>query len=358
MQNKINFLLSPFGSIFQAAVGARQRLYQKKVFKTFDLGVPVVSVGNLTVGGTGKTPLVAFVARALAEQNLRVCVLTRGYKRRNQKERVLVSDGQKILATPAEAGDEAFELAGKLIGISSVIADRNRAAAGFWARGNLKSNAFVLDDGMQHLRVRRDLEIVTIDATNPFGNGKLLPAGVLREPVTGLRRADCVVVTRADLAQNLSELKSQIEKINARCPILFARTKIVRLAEIKEFHAGEAQSGQRPQSDKFSKTEDLRPKTVLAFCGLGNPHAFFEQLRNQNFKLLGTESFPDHYAYAQADIEKIERKAREVNAAVLLTTAKDAVKMNNLKFALPCFVVEIEMVFDCDKPLLELLAKL
>ena len=294
LQNKIQILLSPLNLIFGAAVRVRQKFFQSKILKTFDLGVATVSVGNLTVGGTGKTPLVAFVSRALAGQNHRVCILTRGYKRQNQKERILVSDGQKILASPAQAGDEAFELAQKLIGVSAVIADRNRASAGLWAKENLGSTVFVLDDGMQHLRVRRDLEIVTVDATNPFGNGKLLPAGILREPIAGLRRADCVVVTRADLSQNLPELKLQLENLSLRCPILFAENKISELTEINQFCV-KTQSDQKSPKDKLLKTADQKLKTALAFCGLGNPNAFFEQLRREKFSLAYTKAFPDHF---------------------------------------------------------------
>ena len=203
-------MLTPLGWLFGGITKTRRKLYRDGFFKSVDLGVRVVSVGNLTVGGTGKTPLVAFVARILAENGDKVCVLTRGYKRADPHERVLVSDGKQILSDASAAGDEPFELANKLLGVAAVIADKNRSAAGIWAGENWGITAFVLDDGFQHLRLKRDLDIVCIDATNPFGNERLLPAGILREPLTALQRADCIVLTRTDLVEEVKSLKLKV----------------------------------------------------------------------------------------------------------------------------------------------------
>ena len=342
LNKSVQIFFSPLSWLFGGIVAARSELYERGVFKSIDLGVPVVSVGNLTVGGTGKTPLVAFIAKVLAENGHQVCVLTRGYKRVNPNERVLVSDGKTVFADAKKAGDEAVELANKLLGAVAVIADKNRAAAGRWALENLGATAFVLDDAFQHRQVKRDLDIVTIDATNPFGNGKLLPAGILREPVQALKRAGCVVLTRTDLAESTFFTWLCVKR-NSSCPILFARTQIVGLREIKEF---------------FPTPQNPKSKIALAFCALGNPGGFYRSLRHENFTLKATKSFPDHHVYSRKDVDEIERAARAAGAAILLTTAKDAVKLKNSRFELPCFVVEIEIVFETDEPLRKLLREL
>jgi tetraacyldisaccharide 4'-kinase len=166
------------------------------LFRVSELASPVISVGNLTAGGTGKTPLVEFIAQALAHKGKKVCVLTRGYRRQKGRQRVLVSDGQRVLADAIEAGDEPRLLAESLLGTSAVISDADRFAAGQWAERNLGCEVFVLDDGFQHRRLVRNLDIVAIDATGPWGNGHFIPWGRLREPPRGLSRADCVVITR------------------------------------------------------------------------------------------------------------------------------------------------------------------
>ena len=353
MNKQAEKLLAPLGWLFGGIIGARRGLYRRGFFKAVDLGVPVVSVGNLTVGGTGKTPLVRFVAEVLAERGHKVCVLTRGYKRSNPTERVLVSDGRQILTDAERAGDEPFELSYKLLGMAAVIADKNRAAAGIWAMENWGITAFVLDDGFQHLRLKRDLNILCIDATNPFGSGKLLPAGILREPLTSLRRADCIVLTRADLGENVQSLKSKVQSLNAACPILLSKTQIVGLTNIGEFPAKSPDL-----SSAESKIQNPKSKIGLAFCALGNPHGFFESLRQADFSLVAVKAFADHYVYQQIDLDFIEKEASSKGAEILLTTAKDAVKLKNLKFCMPCFVVEIEIVFDDDRPLHEMLQKI
>jgi tetraacyldisaccharide 4'-kinase len=322
--------------LHKAVLQKRLSLYGKGFFKSFSLGAFTVSVGNLTVGGTGKTPLVALAAEILAESGEKVCIISRGYKRENPKTRVLVSDGEKIFVTARQAGDEPFELAQKLLGKAFIVADANRVAAGNWARKEFGITAFVLDDAFQHLRARRDLNVVVIDATNPFGNGKLLPFGILREPLENLKRADAVVVTRANLVGTVEDLKKKIRRFNADCPVFVSENKTILLTEIKDFPA---------KANDTQNWEEKPKPNFLAFCGLGNPNNFFEQMRRDNFDLAATEIFSDHYFYKQSDVENLERKARLAGASALLTTAKDAVKLKSLQCDVPCFVAESEMVF-------------
>lgn len=342
-------LLSPLSRLYSAIINVRNGLYEKDIFKSLSLGAPAISVGNITVGGTGKTPLVAFIAEILAENGEKPCILTRGYKRQNPKERVLVSDYEKVLADVKTAGDEPFELARKLLGKAVVIADANRAAAAKWALENFEVTAFVLDDAFQHRQARRDLDIVCIDAANPFGNEKILPSGILREPLENLKRADLIVITRANLAKNLSKLKIQSSKLNPDGLIFTAENKISDLTELEEFNA-------IPQSrPKSSGRQPRSTDRCLAFCALGNPDNFFEQLRQEDFNLISTQKFPDHHFYTSKDVEAIEEKAGQSGVGVLLTTAKDAVKLKDLNFYLPCYVIENKMIFDNEKKLRELI---
>ena len=333
----------PFSDLYGKIMNLRNALYERGVFESSALGAPVISVGNITVGGTGKTPVVAFVAEVLAEKCKKVCILTRGYGRKNPRERALVSDGETILADAANAGDEPLELAKKLRGKAAVIADANRVAAAKFAREQLGANAFVLDDGFQHRAARRDLDIVLLDATDSFDNAKMLPFGRLREPLENLKRADLIIITRADLAENISNFKFQISNYNATCPILTAANKISQLTELKEFNSNSNPKSRIPNSESF------------AFCALGNPANFFEMLRRENYNLTATRKFSDHFSYTQKDIENLEIEAKKLGAEIFLTTAKDAVKLMNLKFTMPCYVVETNLIFDDEKKLRELI---
>ncbi|MGI8669463.1 MAG: tetraacyldisaccharide 4'-kinase [Aridibacter sp.] len=336
-------MLTPLGWLYGKIINARNSFYENNRLKSFSLGVPTISIGNITVGGTGKTPLVAFVAEILSEKGEKVCIISRGYKRENENKRVLVSDGEKILADVREAGDEPFELANKLLGKVFVMADANRVEAGLWAKEKFGITAFVLDDAFQHLKVKRDLNIVTIDATNPFGNDKTLPAGILREPLENLNRADLIIITRANLSEEIQKLKLKIKNYNPNCPIITASNEASHLTELKDFN-------------KILTTHHLPLTThYLAFCALGNPENFFKQLRIENFKLIQTINFPDHHFYNQKDIENLEASAQNNNANAFIITAKDAVKLKDLDFSLPCYVAHSKLVFDDEKKLREMI---
>lgn len=331
----IQKLLIPFGILHSRVMDARNAFYDRGFFRVHDLGARTISVGNLTTGGTGKTPLVALIAKIFAEQGETVCILTRGYGRKNAHARVLVSDGETVHANAETGGDEPVELARKLVGIAIVIADADRVAAGVWAKEKFGVTAFILDDGFQHRRVKRDLDIVCIDATNPFGGGNVLPAGRLREPLENLKRADVVVVTRANLVNSPYELMGDLGKRNAKVPIFQMSTTISALSKLEDF---------------LNQSEDKEDRPAItnafAFCGLGNPDNFQKMLEQERIVFSGFKALGDHKRYAQADIHTIEDEARSTNSNALLTTAKDAVKLSGLEFKIPVFVVEIESQID------------
>lgn len=339
-------MFSPFGRLYGRIADFRNTLYEKGWIKSFSLGAPTISVGNLTVGGTGKTPLVALVAEILTEAGAKVCILTRGYGRENPKQRVLVSDGETILADVRQAGDEPLELAIRLLSLKTiVVADADRVAAARWVREKFGVTAFVLDDGFQHRRAQRNLDIVCVDATDPFGNGRIVPAGILREPLPNLRRADAVVITRANLIENVSILRSQIAKLGENRPIFTAENKIAALTELRLFLA-RTQSRAENEQKSENQTSEFENAKLFAFCALGNPENFFAQLRRDDFALVSTAIFPDHHFYAAKDIENLIRKAKSCGAEALVTTAKDAVKLRDLRFEMPCFVAESELRFE------------
>lgn len=328
-------MLSFLGRIYGKVTDLRNHLYDRGVFETFNLGARTISIGNITTGGTGKTPLVAYVADILATRGEKVCILTRGYARKDPQNRVLVSDGSEILTSVPEAGDEPFELAQKLIGKAIVIADADRVAAAEWAKRRFGVTAFVLDDGFQHRRAQRDLDIVCIDATNAFGGGEMLPAGRLREPRHNLDRAGAIVITRANLIDNIADLRFEISKFSPDTPIFEAANTISNIIAIRGFHA------------TLQRTQNIRvTERVFAFCGIGNPSNFIRSLEAGNIEVGGTIDFSDHHVYTQEDITRVEELARQSLTTALVTTAKDAVKLTNLKFEIPLYVVEIEMAVD------------
>ncbi|MCA1593674.1 MAG: tetraacyldisaccharide 4'-kinase [Acidobacteria bacterium] len=327
--------LAPLSFLYGAVVRARLALYRAGALDTHRINAPVISVGNITSGGTGKTPLVEWLARAVAREGLRPCILTRGYGRADARRRVVVSDGEKLLADAREGGDEPRLLAEALRGVASVVSDADRVAAARWALANLKAEAFILDDAFQHLRIARDLNIVTLDATEPWGGGHMLPRGRLREPPGGLRRADCIVITRADLARDLDSLRAEAERLGGgRALVLTSRVKTLQV---------------RPLTNTSSQIEfenEAVPQPVGVFCAVGNPEAFFRHLRNDGYEVCDTRAFPDHHQFTQGEIDELSRGAVRSGARALLATAKDAVKLHSLRFALPLYVVEIGLEFN------------
>lgn len=349
MTTASGFILAPLGALYSAAMRGRRALYKTGALRVHKTGVPVISVGNITTGGTGKTPLVDWVARTVAREGLRVCILTRGYGRADESKRVLVSDGEQIFADSREGGDEPRLLAENLRGVAAVISDADRVAAARWALENLKSEVFILDDGFQHLRVARNLDLVVVDATNPWGGGKLLPRGRLREPLRELSRADCIILTRCEQIHEVDSLRKQAERLSGGRPVLLSRTRT------RMIHPLDATMKENIVADSSSHLSSLipypLPSPLMAFCAIGNPASFFEHLRKDGYTLKLTRAFADHHVYTQRDIDLLISEAQSAGAQSLLTTAKDAVKLRSLRFDLPCYVLEIELEFDDEEKL-------
>jgi tetraacyldisaccharide 4'-kinase len=327
-------ILTPISWLYGLVIKVRNAMYDRGILGVHDLGTKTISVGNITTGGTGKTPLVKLIAEILSDSGEKVCILTRGYGRRNENERVVVCSRDTMVADPWLAGDEPVELARNLLGKAIIIADADRVGAAKWAKENFGITVFVLDDAFQHRRARRNIDIVCIDPTNPFGSGRILPAGRLREAIDGLGRANAFVITQPDQNEQMETLESRLRKANGNAAIFRASASISKIKSLDEFHA----RSQTTQTNSFSD--------VFAFSGLANNKKFVDGLTDFGITPLGLKEFGDHHNYTQSDADEIGEQARSAGAEYLVTTTKDAVKLEVLEFSLPCYVAEIETVID------------
>lgn len=334
--NRSNVIRAPLvlpAKLYELAVRARLALYENGFFKTRRLHLPVISVGNLTVGGTGKTPCVAFLANFLREEGHNVAILSRGYKRRSSG-RVEVSNGEAILCGPIEAGDEPYLLANSCPGVR-VVADADRYAAGKWLAEKSPVTVFILDDAFQHIRLARDLNLALIDATEPLSG--MLPAGRLREPLSGLSRADAVIVTRSDRIFDRDALERTILKY-ADIPIFYAHHEMTKMRRI--------------DASETLDANDMARKRVAAFSGIARPERFIADLSNLGIQVVRRLDFPDHHRYERDEFLNICKLAREAQVEAIVTTEKDAANLNLLprglleRSPIPIYAGQIE--FRCE----------
>ena len=319
MRDLAAILLSPLGAAYRAGMAARRALFARGVLASHVAGVPVLCVGNLTLGGTGKTPMVALVAGLLRDAGRRPAIVSRGYRRATPPgELVIVSEGGHLLADAASAGDEPVLLASMLPGTPvAVCADRARAARELVRRG--LCDCIVLDDGFQHLALQRDADIVLVDATRELARMRMFPAGTLREPPAALARAAAVVHTRAGGSPDHSAANRAF--VAARFPALPQFTA--------RFIADRVTEG---PEDGETVPPGAMPDHLLAFAGIAHPGQFFAAARALAPRVT-TLALPDHADYDKDAIGRVVRAARDAGTAHLLTTAKDAVKLRGV--ALP-----------------------
>lgn len=289
--------LQSLSLFYGGAVRARNRAYDVRLLRAQRAAVPVVSVGNITAGGTGKTPFVAWLAGWFRQRNMRVALLSRGYR-----------------ALPGAVNDEKLVLDRLCPGVPHWQSP-DRVASARAACAEHGAQVLILDDGFQHRRLARDLEIVLIDALNPWGYGYLLPRGLLREPLSGLRRADVIVLTRVDQCSDTArqEILTRIRAIHPRADVVEAAYPPQALVNA----AGESQP-----------LDALAAAPVAAFCGIGNPSAFRQMLTERGLAAESFTPFPDHHHYTADELERLGHSAWQAGAAVILTTEKDLVKIN------------------------------
>jgi tetraacyldisaccharide 4'-kinase len=315
-------LLWPLSIVFEVIVRVRAACYHWGIFRQKRLKSVVISVGNLTVGGTGKTPMVEWIAQRLADSGKPVGILSRGYKGGARIDSIpLQNPGQS--PQPA-VSDEVWVLGQRLGPKARIGVGADRYSHGL-ALEKLGIEWFVLDDGFQHLQLARDVNIVLIDATSPCDGGWLLPAGRLREPLSALVRADIIVITRSAHAP---AVEASVRRHSA-APVFYAQTQLdaIRLTEKSSAQAGPA--------------EWLGHK-VFAFCAIGNPAAFFDDVRHWGMQLVGQRAFRDHHRYSARDAASIENAAMAAGAEALLCTQKDLFNLRDVSFrSLPHYSCEI-----------------
>jgi tetraacyldisaccharide 4'-kinase len=322
-------VLSVAAGGYRGLLGTRDWLYARGVLKCRRLGCPVVSVGNLTVGGTGKTPAVELAVRTLIELGHRPAVLSRGYGRRSHGIQI-VADTASIRLDAEEGGDEPFLLARRLPGVPVVVGS-NRHAAGRHALARFGVSAIVLDDGFQHRTLAKDVEIVMARARAPWGNGRLLPGGPLREPLSALGRASLIVVTGASSADDVAEVADAARRHAPRTPVLTARYVPTECWEVSTM--------------KYQPVESLLGKRLLAFAGIGVPEGFRHTLREAGVREAGFTRFGDHHWYTREELRGLDTAAAACGADGLVTTEKDWVRLRRLPVTKrPIYVLAVRLV--------------
>jgi len=302
-------LMFPFAWIFRIVTGVRNFLYDHTILKSISCGVPVISVGNITTGGTGKTPFVIALANWLSETGYAPGIITRGYRRQSKGQQI-VRDRDSILSNPLLAGDEPYLIASGTHQ-TVVIADIDRVAAAETAVKTYACDIVIADDAFQHRRLDRDVDIVLWDASHNPKSSHILPAGQLRESIKGLRRTDLLLVSRTD-----SISVTDIDYFIKMNPDLFLSAIPMSITQISNLVTGEVIT-----------PVDLKNERILAFCGLGNPAQFFNTIRKLTGIAPVTKSFPDHYKYNITDLNALVRQAEKSGCSYLVTTRKDAINL-------------------------------
>jgi tetraacyldisaccharide 4'-kinase len=329
--------------LFSGIVQLRWWLYRNRILRDQPLGCLVVVVGNLTVGGTGKTPVVEKFARALRDRGRKVAILSRGYKSKapplwkkwwfwlNHTEDApprVVSDGESVLLDSEVAGDEPYMLARNLPGVV-VLVDKDRVKAGAYAIKRFGCDTLVLDDGFQYLPLKGRLNLLLVDKTNPFGNGFLLPRGILREPIKHLKRASYIFLTKSKGVRD-DELETMIRRFNPDAEIIECAHKPQYL--------------QRLDGEERLPLSALAGRRIGAFSGIAAPESFEGFLRETGARLGYTKRFLDHHRFTEEELRKVFQEALQAKVEMLITTEKDAVRITSPDtIPVPCYYLRLEI---------------
>ena len=321
--------LSALSVAYGAALQVHQTAYRLGLARSRRLPALVVSIGNITVGGTGKTATAIAVARRLSDKGRRVAVLSRGYRGSAEKQAVIVSEGFGPLVGAGVAGDEPYLMARALPGVS-ILVGKDRRQTGRIAIERLGANALVLDDGFQYRRIAKDIEIVLVDALAPFGYDFLVPRGMLREPPQNLARGDAIWITHSDLVRE-SDLRALRERVQGYAP------------KARVYEARHAAVGLRSLDDgEALLPEVVRGQRVLALSSIGNPAAFERTLQQIGAVVVDHARFPDHHAYRATEIQQLLASRRGA-ADMIVTTEKDAVRLPPESLNPQMWALEVEL---------------
>ena len=325
---------------YGGSVKLRETFYKKGLLQSKRLPCPVISIGNLTVGGSGKTPMTIYVAELIKHLRYGVAIISRGYKGQAEKIGGVVCDGRKICMGPDSAGDEPFMVAQRLKTVP-VIVGKDRLKAGRLAIREFKPDVLLLDDAFQHLKLHRDLDLVLLDSKDPLGNTYLFPRGTLRETASALSRGDAVILTRSNIEKPAS--LDQIKKHFPRKPIFhsFHTPYIYKIVT-----GNRSQSRDLPTISSKYDFDIFRNKRVFAFSGIASNDDFRRTIESFKCKIEDFSGFPDHHPYSDRELDEIVKSATDLSAEFIFTTEKDYVRMaNKIKWPITLVIIGIEISF-------------
>ena len=322
----------PFSPIYAWLMTTRVTLFRKNIFKQHSLPVPVISIGNLTMGGSGKTPVVMHLANLLKEKGYNPAIISRGYGGKSTGKYNVVTVGNEPLLTAEDAGDEPFMLAKGLKGVP-VITGKSRIHPCRYGIEKLNVDVILLDDGFQHIAIKRNIDIVLFNATTLAGNSRVFPGGVLREPVSALDRCNAFMLTGVT-----EDNRERAEK--------FAALLKKRFPEKPLFSTKFGQITLRSADKNRTPADPSTLGRMFGFCAIANPVRFHDSIKTTGVNLVRFRSFRDHKNYSQKTIDKLCREAESLGAAGLLTTEKDFVKISHYSHTLPLYVLEVKIEFD------------
>lgn len=330
--SSLYFLGRPFSPLYSGIMKTRESLYLRGLRRRYKFDAPVISVGNLTMGGTGKTPVVGMLASLLLKRGFRPAIISRGYGGAATNRVNVVSDGKEILMDAKAAGDEPCFLAVSHPGVP-VLTGIVRALPCRHAIEKLDCDILILDDGFQHMSVRRDLDLVLFSAAKLAGNSRVFPGGDLREPVSALKRCHAFMITGVteSLRERADKFSALLHERFPGKPVFFA-----------SYQAAGAISLTQRQKQELSTL----PSPLFGFCGIAQPDLFKESLRTSGISTVGFMPLKDHQPFTPSLIKKIARQAEQCNARGMITTEKDLVKLAADSFKLPCFSLEMKVKTD------------
>jgi len=327
----IKIIASTISLPYRLIITFRNWLYDKNIFATVKLPCPVISVGNIAVGGTGKTPCVIMLAQMLQSHGFKPAILSRGYGGSSTKSVNIVADGKNILLDSKTAGDEPFLMAQSLKSIP-VLVGPQRIKTGKSAINQFGANVLICDDAMQHRQIFRDINLVLLDSQDPLGNGHVLPRGKLRESIAGLKRASALLLTRTDEIPKTDNINKKLSQI-VNAPIFTS------IHKLKDVIKGD-------YSDKWP-IAGLKGKKVCAFCGIAKPDSFKKSLLAAGCNILSLDTFPDHHKYSRTEMKIIKNKFYNCKADLIITTQKDGMRLQKLPEFLNMFYmlcIELEII--------------
>jgi tetraacyldisaccharide 4'-kinase len=337
----LKFLFLLVSKVYGGAVKLRQDFYQKGFFKSKRLPCSVISIGNITVGGTGKTPMTIYVAQVVKQLGYRVAIISRGYKGKAEKVGGIVGDGHTLLMSCDSAGDEPYMMAKKLNNVP-VIVGKDRFKAGMLAVKKFNTDVLVLDDAFQHMKLIRDIELMLLDYRCPFGNMYLLPRGPLREPIASLSRADGFILTRSEPSESVSW--KTIGTIAGQRPMF----RTFHVPYVRQIVKKNTSWYHNMFQDSFrNDLNSLIPPNVFAFSGLAKNQDFRRSFEVLKCNVVGFSGFPDHHRYSDQDLQKIIDSAKQSDADAIVTTEKDYVKIAcRISWPMDLIVIGIKVGFE------------